>query len=89
MARDISTNSTESLSFNIKQKKIIVIHKFKIDPGPGSYRSPSDFGHYDGDVYNYTGGISYMVPKSMRSSRKRFWELYNFIKLFLSIFSKL
>ena len=21
-------------------------------PGPGSYRSPSDFGQYDGDIYN-------------------------------------
>lgn len=21
-------------------------------PGPGSYRSPSDFGQYDGNVYN-------------------------------------
>jgi hypothetical protein len=26
-------------------------------PGPGSYRSPSDFGHYDGDVYNLNIGM--------------------------------
>ncbi len=42
------------------------------NPGPGSYRSPSDFGHYDGNVYaGKTGGISYLVPrKESRSSNK-------------------
>jgi len=31
------------------------------NPGPGSYRSPSDFGHYDGNVYGNTGAISYLT----------------------------
>jgi hypothetical protein len=43
------------------------------DPGPGSYRSPSDFGHYDGgEVYNRTGGISHIAPMTRRPSRSRF-----------------
>lgn len=42
-----------------------------INPGPGAYRAPSDFGHYDGNVYTKTGGISYMVPgnRSRASSK--------------------
>lgn len=34
------------------------------NPGPGAYRAPSDFGHYDGNVYTKTGGISYLAPTS-------------------------
>ena len=30
------------------------------NPGPGSYRAPSDFGHYDGNVYSKSGGIAYL-----------------------------
>lgn len=30
------------------------------NPGPGSYRAPSDFGHYDGNVYNKSGAIAYL-----------------------------
>jgi len=49
------------------------------DPGPGSYRSPSDFGHYDGDVYKNSGAIAYMgrstkltsFNNSIRSSKSR------------------
>ena len=37
------------------------------NPGPGSYRSPSDFGQYDGNVYRRTGGISYLSPSGSRS----------------------
>jgi hypothetical protein len=51
----------------------------QIDPGPGSYRNPSEFGHYDGNVYKNTGGIAYMsrtsqlksLNTSVRSSRSR------------------
>lgn len=39
------------------------------NPGPGSYRSPSDFGHYDGNVYNTTGAMAYI--NQTKSSRKR------------------
>ena len=50
-----------------------------LDPGPGSYRSPSDFGHYDGEVYKNTGGIAYMsrtkqlksLNSSMRTSKSK------------------
>lgn len=38
-----------------------------INPGPGAYRSPSEFGHYDGNVYNKTGGISYLAAGSNTS----------------------
>lgn len=37
------------------------------NPGPGSYRAPSDFGHYDGPVYGKTGAMSYLG--STRNSR--------------------
>lgn len=68
---------------NIKQGKIQVFFKIILDPGPGSYRSPSDFGHYDGDVYKNTGGIAYMsrssqlksLNNSIRSSRSKLWEI--------------
>ena len=30
------------------------------NPGPGSYRSPSDFGIYDGNVYSRTGAMAYL-----------------------------
>jgi len=41
------------------------------NPGPGSYRSPSDFGHYDGNVYGNTGAISYLtLGKSTKASGK-------------------
>jgi hypothetical protein len=50
-----------------------------VDPGPGSYRLPSDFGHYDGNVYQSTGAIAYMSQStklrssnvSLRNSRKK------------------
>lgn len=56
------------------------------NPGPGSYRSPSDFGQYDGDIYNYnlnmyqtslskSGNSFSKVNRTARSSRKRFWFL--------------
>lgn len=41
------------------------------NPGPGSYRSPSDFGHYDGEVYGKTGGISYLAATSKVSRTSR------------------
>lgn len=50
-------------------------------PGPGSYRSPSDFGQYDGNVYNlnigmYKTGLSQSNSKSklhstLSASKKR------------------
>lgn len=41
------------------------------NPGPGSYRSPSDFGQYDGNVYGKTGAISYLTSgKSTKASGK-------------------
>jgi hypothetical protein len=39
------------------------------NPGPGSYRAPSDFGHYDGNVYSKTGGISYINLSNTARSR--------------------
>lgn len=65
-----------------KLGKIQVLFKIILDPGPGSYRSPSDFGHYDGDVYKNTGGIAYMsrstqlksLNNSIRSSRSKLWR---------------
>ncbi len=36
------------------------------NPGPGSYRSPSEFGHYDGNVYNKSGGIAYLSGMKAR-----------------------
>jgi len=55
-------------------------------PGPGSYRSPSDFGQYDGNVYNmnltmYKTTLSKNNSKSklnstLRStSRNKLWDL--------------
>jgi hypothetical protein len=40
------------------------------NPGPGAYRSPSDFGHYDGNVYSRTGGISYINPGNNSKASK-------------------
>lgn len=49
-------------------------------PGPGAYRSPSDFGHYDGDVYkNNTlsmyktslSGSQSKLNSTIRSSKKK------------------
>lgn len=39
-----------------------------LDPGPGSYRSPSDFGHYDGEVYQASGAIAYMSKSTKLKS---------------------
>ena len=39
-------------------------------PGPGSYRSPSDFGQYDGDVYNLNLGM-YKTGFSQNNSKSR------------------
>ncbi len=75
----------------LEQEKIYVIYYLTLGPGPGSYRTPSDFGHYDGDVYKNTGGIAYMsrtaqlksMSNSMRSSRSKFWpELSMFLITF-------
>lgn len=80
----------------IKQGKIQVFFKIILDPGPGSYRSPSDFGHYDGDVYKNTGGIAYMsrssqlksLNNSIRSSRSKLWEIKSLIILLLTLIVK-
>ena len=37
-------------------------------PGPGSYRSPSQFGHYDGNIYNKSGAISYLTINDSRKN---------------------
>ena len=34
------------------------------NPGPGAYRSPSDFGQYDGNVYSSSGGMAYLTAGS-------------------------
>jgi len=48
MERESLIKKEERLSFNLRQEKITVKHFLILDPGPGSYRTPSDFGHYDG-----------------------------------------
>jgi hypothetical protein len=48
-----------------KEQRVVAFEKRAVkdrNPGPGAYRSPSEFGHYDGNVYSKTGGISYLVP---------------------------
>ena len=65
------------IQFETKAKKNYSNCSDNVDPGPGSYRSPSDFGHYDGDVYRNTGAIAYMsrasqLNSSMRSSKSKF-----------------
>lgn len=50
--RDTSMVKGGWLNLNVMLRKTWVQHVVKIDPGPGSYRSGSDFGHYDGNVYN-------------------------------------
>ena len=68
------------IQFETKAKKNYSNCSDYVDPGPGSYRSPSDFGHYDGDVYRNTGAIAYMsrtsqlksLNSSMRSSKSKF-----------------
>lgn len=66
--------------FDFKARKNSSTLYVILDPGPGSYRSPSDFGQYDGgNVYKNTGGIAYMsrttqlksLNSSMKSSRNK------------------
>lgn len=79
MEKDILIKKKDRIYLILQQGKTSVIFIFIKDPGPGSYRSPSDFGHYDGDVYKNTGGIAYMarstnlksMNSSMRSSRSK------------------
>lgn len=74
------------MHLTLEQERIQVLIKFILDPGPGSYRSPSDFGHYDGDVYKNTGAIAYMsrssqlksLNNSIRSSRSKLWKKKGF-----------
>lgn len=49
------------------------------NPGPGSYRSPSDFGHYDGNVYGKTGAISYLTQGKSKGASGKFtkWLFFN------------
>jgi len=37
----------DNLSHNSKQEDLKVIFNIILAPGPGTYRLPSDFGHYD------------------------------------------
>lgn len=55
-----------------RENQIELRARKNLNPGPGSYRSPSDFGHYDGNVYGgKSGGISYIAPgKTTRTSSK-------------------
>lgn len=48
--------------------------KKNYNPGPGSYRSPSDFGQYDGDIYNYNLSM-YKTSFSKSASRNSFSKL--------------
>jgi len=48
LGKDYSTKKEELFNSKAKLKIIIVYLILWLDPGPGSYRSPSDFGHYDG-----------------------------------------
>ncbi len=80
MAKEHLIKKEDKICLILKQEKITVIIYLIKDPGPGSYRSPSDFGHYDGNVYKNTGGFAYMsrtsqiksMNNSMRSSRSKF-----------------
>ena len=59
--------------FDKEQRVAMFEHKAtkNKNPGPGAYRAPSDFGHYDGEVYSKTGGISYLTgnQSSKRASK--------------------
>lgn len=48
MERESLIKKEDRLNFNLRQEKITVKYFLILDPGPGSYRTPSDFGHYDG-----------------------------------------
>jgi hypothetical protein len=39
------------------------------NPGPGAYRSPSEFGHYDGNVYSKTGAMAYLSSNNQKTKR--------------------
>jgi hypothetical protein len=80
MEKDFSIKKKDKIYLILKQGKMQVKILIILDPGPGSYRSPSDFGHYDGDVvYRNTGAIAYLgrttdmksMNSSMRSSRRK------------------
>lgn len=58
--------------FDKETRMIDFEHKAKknYNPGPGSYRSPSDFGQYDGDVYTTNDLQMYKTASS--KSKKSF-----------------
>lgn len=69
MEQGLLRRKEERVNFSFKRERIQVIYLLIIkDPGPGSYRSPSDFGHYDGDVYQASGAIAYMSQSTKLKS---------------------
>ena len=52
------------------------IYRLNVDPGPGSYRLPSEFGQYDGNVY---GKTQYFARN------KRYWFDWIIIDLLFSL----
>lgn len=58
-----------------KERRIVEFEKKALKnyyPGPGSYRHPSEFGNYDGDVYNMNITMYKTDSKMNRSSSSKF-----------------
>lgn len=69
----LSRTSGEGKRLFDKESRVVKFeHEAKKNyiPGPGAYRSPSDFGHYDGDVYNSTLSM-YKTSLSNNNSRSK------------------